>query len=188
MTASLKRYSLRDEATVQSSWVVLSPQGIHVSDSEGSTEVIKDFESKSIWMVDTKRKMFYALEVDKYQKEYPELAANLFSSASASNLLGQTACEGWFGELKGERVWRGHVVQEWKCTDEQNVFVNKQYFNVQYGLVVRVESSNLSVDELTDLNMQGNIKYTFSPPASFYSVSKEQFVNDRAELKPYKNP
>ena len=188
ITALLKRYNLRDKTTVLSSWVVLSPQGMHVSDSEGSPEVLKNFNSKRIWMIDRKRKMYYALEIDKYTKEFPELAANLFSSASASNLIGQNACEGWFGELKGERVWRGHVVQEWQCTDEQNIFVNKQYFSVQYGLVVRVESSNLSVDELTNIKILGNNEYIFKPTSSFYPVSKEQFVSGRAELKPYKNP
>lgn len=188
ITALLKQYSLRDETVVQSSWVVLSPQGIHVSDTEGTSEVLKSFDSKRIWMIDRKRKLYYALEVEQYQEEYPELAANLFSQASATNLMGQTACEGWFGEFIGERIWRGQVVQEWHCTDEQQVLVNKQYLSTHYGLVIRVQSASLAVDELTDIKPQANNDYVFEPPASFYSVPKNQFINDQIELQRYKSP
>jgi len=151
ITARLKQYSLRDDSIVQNSWVVLSPHGMHVSDAEGSSEVLKNFHTKRIWMIDRKRKLYYALEVEKYQQEYPALATNLFSQASATNLMGQTACEGWFGKLIGERIWRGQVVQEWHCTDEQQVLVNKQYLSMDYGLVIRVQSANMAVDELTDI-------------------------------------
>lgn len=188
VTALLKRYNLRDESIVHRSWVVLSPGGMSVSDSEGSTEVVKNFNSRKIWMIDRKRKMYYALEVDKYQKEFPELAANLFSTSAASNLISQTACEGWFGELKGERVWRGRIVQEWECSDGQQVVVNNQYFSVEFGLVVRVEGADLAVDELTDIKNQQSNEFKFEPPSAFVAVSKEQFVNDKVELKSYEKP
>ncbi len=187
VTGVLRNYSTNKPDVYAESWVVLSSQGMRITDEITQSEIIKNFAEERVWLQDRKSKLRHEVDVVEFNELFPELTHYLVGRETKSNVLGSQPCSDWASKLNGERVWRGMVVQDWSCTEESGVLINTQYFSEPLGMVVRVQHPDSMVEELRNIATRENQAKDYQPDAGFKSVSYLEFANIKKTLDSFKD-
>ena len=164
----------------------MSPLGMRVTDAQSEAEIIKNFGTKRVWLQDRKSRLQFEIDVEEFKAYFPELEHYLVGPETQSNVLGAVACADWYGAIKGERVWRGQIVEVWECKEAEGLFVNKQYYNKNMGLVVMVQHPDSTVEEIRDVAIREFLTSDFFPDTQYKSVSYSEFANSTKHLNLYR--
>lgn len=182
ISATLRKYNERRANDATDYWVQLSPMGLRVRDVEGDSEVIKNFEEQLVWLVNTKKKTSFEIDIDFYRQHFPSQVRYLTGAASISNLLGVEPCDDLEGTKRGKRIWRGQIVQEWDCLSVEGVPFSTQLFSQRWGIVIRVRHSDLSVEELVDIREETSLINSFTPDEALHSIQISEFLSGKKPL------
>ena len=164
--------------------VLFSEAGMRVEqliDQSNSVYIANHAEEK-YWFVDRGRQVFHAIPVVVSQHETPP--SELTQRQPATGFIQLSPCSGLEGQSDGTEQWQGRTVQHWICM-ELGERVEEQWYAPTPGVVVRSQSSDGYVSELTDLRDREFSSLDFQPPSHYRHVSIEELMNPSIPIGTY---
>lgn len=172
------------ETVLDEARVLFSATGMRVeqlSDQSDNVYIANHAEEK-YWFIDRGRQVFHAIPVVVSQHDArPHDPSEIQRSTGFIQL---SPCSGLEGHSDGTQQWQGRTVQHWICT-KQGERVEEQWYAPSPGVVVRSQTTDGYVSELTDLRNRDFSTLNFQPPSHYRSVSIEELVNPSVPIGTY---
>ena len=184
-TANIHRYSAPDGALESVSRILLSKEGIKVTELRGDSAqpvnaFIHNFTHDRVWIESLQFKRYVELPVvENDASEPPAVAADIHQSG----LLTSVPCIGFIPTFDAVAVWRGIEVEIWHCRLNSAVIVHT--YDPERALVVREDYPDGRYAELTDYREVYIGVDTFFPNANHEAVHPDDFFHRRETLKPF---
>ena len=167
---SLSKYGMRTE-------------GLNLESSVQQMVFIQDYESSRRWLTRPARACY---------SELPEGKSVVASDTSTKgitakpSILSAVPCNGNLSEKISTRVIKDTELSVWKCTDNQgNHYI--QHFSSLLGVVIRQESQDGEIGELSDISLIDQPKSYFRPLDEWREVTLQEFITGRTLLPDYEN-
>ncbi len=184
-TANIHRYSAPDGALESVSRILLSKEGIRVTELRGDSAqpvnaFIHNFTNDRVWLESLQFKRYVELPVVENDASAPPAVT---SGIHQSGLLTSVPCIGFIPTFDAVAVWRGIEVEIWHCRLNSAVIVHT--YDPERALVVREDYPDGRYAELTDYREVYIGVDTFFPNASHEAVHPDDFFRQRETLKPF---
>jgi hypothetical protein len=140
--------------------------------------VIKNFNTKQMWLVNPAKQVFAEITRDETNKEKQAAEAD---KRQAPGVLSNEPCIGMSSEKQTVRVVGDTELSVWRCVDSDN----KQYlqhFSTLLGVVIRQESQDGQVSELKDIAFIDDSTKYFEPTSKMQQLSLEELLTGNLKL------
>ncbi len=187
--ANIHRYSAQNNELLSVSRVLLSQDGMKVTELRGQDAVpvndfIHNFNSSQIWLDSIYRKQFVELPIVAVG------ATGDFTVTPAeserSGLLTGIPCLGFIPTFRSILAWRGSEVEEWHCRNSNNVTI--QYYDPHIQRVVREiypDGRSVEVTDYREITIDPGIFY---PNVLHDAVKPSEFFQKSKPLTGYQSP
>lgn len=184
ITASYRYWHEPSDTLLDEARVTFSPNGLRVEQLTGDTgnTFIANYADDALWFVDRKRQLFHAVPVVVSTPESPSHSS--VDDRATPSIIQVEPCIGLEGELRGESIRRGRLVEHWLCTLNGDL-IEEQWYANSPGVVVRTRSIDGFVSELTDIHRRHATKALFSPPSHYRAVGIEELINPAVPISSY---
>ena len=205
-TAHFRHWHEPSNTVLDEARITYSLHGLRVEQQgEAAGNVfIANYSEDAFWFVDRNRHLVHAIPVIVgADTEAGEVAATEMSGMSAEVLPGDRQdsalsiprrfsaiqfepCEGLSRVSLGELRFQGRAVQRWSCLFGGEE-IEEHWFSDDAGVVVRTETPDGFVSELTDVQSRRFVASTsFRPPSHYRSVEIQELINSAVPISSYR--
>ena len=204
-TALYRHWHEPSETVLDEARVTYSAHGLRVEQlGEDSGNVfIANYSEDAFWFLDRNRHLVHAIPVIVGASgEKGGAAASELADGSAGpvpddeNDAAQAVperyskiqvepCNGLSRVSLGEIDFQGGTVQRWSCLYDDEAF-EEHWFSGDAGVVVRIETRDGFVSELTDVSKRHVASAYFRPPSHYRSVEIEELINPAVPISSYR--
>ena len=179
-TALYRYWHEPSETLLDEARVTYSSKGLRVEqlkDDSGNV-FIANYAEHAFWFLDRKRHLVHSIPVLVTSQDVK-------NEASSYSIIQSEPCEG-FDKVRGdESVFQGRAVQRWQCLHEGELF-EEHWYAKNPGVVVRVETRDGFVSELTEVHQRHAAQAYFRPPSHYRTVEIEELINPAVPISSYR--
>ena len=164
--------------------VLFSETGMRVEqliDQSGNVYIANHAEEK-YWFVDRSRRVFHAIPV--VVSHHAARSSDPSQPQPAAGFVQLSPCSGLEAQPDGTELWQGRPVQHWICRKLGEI-VEEQWYAPIPGVVVRSQTHDGYVSELTDLRNRDFSPLDFQPPSHYRQVSIDELMNPSMPIGTY---